>query len=102
LIYKNPVFILDGERLLYTPNETWYDLNEIVITEENYGEYNYYRSLCILDDNFKLLVRENFWYIEYDEDLRKMLARYYDWDVLERRHRWYRWQGWRKVFSGRR
>ncbi|MCW3105345.1 MAG: hypothetical protein JWO09_3785 [Bacteroidetes bacterium] len=77
LLFKNPVLILDKNMLFYTKNEKWYDLLKCDVDERIDGRYNYYRTLFVTceeeDDSF----RENYWYIEYDDDLKRALKKFY-------------------------
>jgi len=75
LIFKNPIFIIHENKLFYTKNEKWYDLTKCKVYERFVGKYNFYRTLKVEcgDDSFS----ENYWYIEYDDDLKKIMGKYY-------------------------
>lgn len=79
-IYKNPIFIINGNQLFYTKTEKWYDLTKCKVYTRmtkyfttnlfiNCGEWG--------GDNYNSL-DENYWYIEYDTDLRKIIDQYYN------------------------
>ena len=75
VIFKNPIFIINGQKLFYTKKEKWYDLTKCKVDERFIGKLNFYRTLKVEcgDDSFY----ENYWYIEYDDDLKKIMGRYY-------------------------
>lgn len=84
LIYKNPIFIINQNQLFYTKTEKWYDLTECNVYEWSIGRFNFSGTLFVASGNGKTFFDddywsfdENYWFIEYDDDLRKIMERYY-------------------------
>jgi hypothetical protein len=77
LIYKNPIFIINRNQLYYTKTEKYYDLIKCDLDEAFVGKYNFSMTLKLTDHATKETIRENFWYIEYDGELRTILKPYY-------------------------
>ncbi len=77
LIYKNPIFIINRNQLYYTKTEKYYDLIKCDLDEAFVGKYNFSMTLRLTDHTTDETIRENFWYIEYDGELRAILKPYY-------------------------
>lgn len=78
LIYKNPILIIDGNKLFYTKDEKWYDLSQCKVSEyikREMWHVNYSGTLRVksYDSEFDI----NYWFIEDDVDLRKIMSKYY-------------------------
>ncbi len=77
VIFKNPIFIINGDKLYYTKMDKWFDLNKTIIYTEYATRGNFSETLTIeLDSWGDEKVQENLWYIEYDKDLVKILKKY--------------------------
>lgn len=77
LIFKNPIFIINKNQLFYTKNEKWYDLQKCIVYEE-YRVHSYYRALRVTNIEEDDMFEEPYWYIEYDDELKKIIAKYLD------------------------
>ncbi|MCG3167344.1 MAG: hypothetical protein POELPBGB_03134 [Bacteroidia bacterium] len=75
VINKTPVFIINGKNLFYTKQEIWYDIENSDIFKKYAFRGNYYGTLVIKDKIKCIILEENFWYIEYDEDLKDILCK---------------------------
>lgn len=78
VIFKNPIFIINGSQLFYTKNEMWYDLTKCEVDEEFIGRYNYYKTLTVKTKERDNSFKESYWYIEYDNDLKRAMKKYWD------------------------
>lgn len=76
LLFKNPIFIINGDQLYYTKMDQWFDLKETIIYETHMGKNNFWGTLVIETQKWEKHVHENLWYIEYDKDLIKLLYKY--------------------------
>lgn len=77
VIFKHPVFIIQKNLLFYTIDEKWYDLTQCKVSEEYIGKFNYSNTLKVEFDQYGNAFYENFYYIKDDDDLKKVLKKYY-------------------------
>lgn len=84
VIYKNPIFIINGNQLFYTKTEKWYDLTQCDVSVSYIGQFNFTGTLIVKSGNGKTFFDddywsfdENYWLIEFDDDLKKIMERYY-------------------------
>lgn len=77
LIYKNPIFIINRNKLFYTKTEKFYDLTKCDLDEAFIGKTNFSMTLRLTERETWDSLRENFWYIKYDNELRAKLRPYY-------------------------
>jgi hypothetical protein len=77
VLQRNPLFILNGDKLFYSYTETWYDLNDTIIYKDNIGKYNHSGTLIIEIEDSNKKFYENLWYIKDDDLLIKSLERYF-------------------------
>jgi hypothetical protein len=83
VIYKNPIFIINGNQLFYTKTEKWYDLTQCKVSVDYTGKFNSSGTLFIKSGNKSFFdddywsIGESYWFIEYDNDLKKIMERYY-------------------------
>ena len=75
-IFKNPIFIINKNHLFYTKKEKWYNLMECKVAEVMIDRSNFSGSLSVKCKEETDSFLENYWYIEYDSDLKKIIKNY--------------------------
>ena len=78
VIFKNPIFIINNHDLFYTKNELWYDLTKCTVDEVFDHKWNYYNTLSIKCEPEENSFKESYWYIEYDDELKKAMKKYWN------------------------
>lgn len=83
-IYKNPVFIIQKNRLFYTPTESWYELDingTLFLRRAN----SYFRTFAIIRNN-KEVVSESFLYVKDADNFKRQIGfikRNHDYDTYK-------------------
>lgn len=74
LLFKNPVLILDGNRLYYIFTDKWYDIMDYEFKDDE-SEESFYRSFyCMIDKEDRTFVfRLNNWHLHDEESFKLVL-----------------------------
>jgi len=64
VIIRNPVFILQDDRIYYLKTKKWYELANYNFENKHIGKVNLHLTFCMLDLNKKIIFSENNWLIK--------------------------------------
>lgn len=93
--YGLPLFIIKDNQLYYTKTGTWFDLENSNIFKTAVFRSNFSGTLVIEENQTLNKLEENFWFIEYDDELKELLCRIkktdslFDWRNDKREYRWW-------------
>lgn len=77
VIFKRPVFVLVENKLYYSKMGIWLNLEDCYINDDIVGKFNWSGTLTIECEKSDVIIQENLWYIEYDDELKKYLKKYF-------------------------
>jgi len=77
VIFKQLVFIINGDQLYYTKLDKWFDLKNKVLYEGAVERSNLWGTLIIELEYWEDSIHENLWYIEYDKEFIKLMEKYF-------------------------
>lgn len=72
-LLKNPVFILQGDRIYYLLTNEWYPIMEYDFRDEYIGKHNYYATFCMFDKTGKRIISEKNWHLKDEEEFKSHL-----------------------------
>lgn len=70
LMLKNPVFILQGDRIYYLDTNEWYPIMDYDFRDEYIGRHNYYGTFCMFDKKGEKIISEKNWYLKDEEEFK--------------------------------
>jgi len=69
-IIKNPLFILENDKLYYLITNKWYDIFEYNFIDKMKGKYDYFETFIMSDKAGKIIFSEQNWYLKKEDNLK--------------------------------
>ncbi len=70
LLLKNPLFILQGEKIYYLRTNEWYPIMDYDFRDEYIGKHNYYATFCMFNKKGERIIAEKNWHLKNEEEFK--------------------------------
>jgi hypothetical protein len=75
LFIKNPIFIINNDKLYYLKSDKWYDINNYYFKDISMGQNNHFKTYCMLNQKNDVIISEKNWYLKNEDYLKTQIQK---------------------------